>query len=90
MKKYLATYGWLIGLTILEVAVVLMGWPRMALVVFLIGASLAKALLIALFFMHLRSDRPVVWLLPGVPVLLALLFVGALFPDIVFHLTLRM
>ena len=48
------------------------------------------AWLIALFFMHLKFDRPAVWLLPGIPVLLGIAFVLALFPDIVWHATLRM
>jgi hypothetical protein len=47
-------------------------------------------LLIALYFMHLKFDRRVVWLLPGIPVVLGIVFVLALFPDIVFHLTARM
>ena len=89
-RTYLAIYSWLIGLTILEVGVVLAGWPRGAIVTILIATALAKALLIALYFMHLKFDRPVVWLLPGIPVVLGLVFVLALFPDVVFHLVHRM
>ncbi|MCM8794363.1 MAG: cytochrome C oxidase subunit IV family protein [Candidatus Omnitrophica bacterium] len=88
-KTYLAIYGWLMVLTILEVGIVLLGWPRAAIVIFLIGTALAKAMLIALFFMHLKFDRPAVWALPGIPVVLAVIFVATLFPDLVFHLALR-
>lgn len=87
---YIAIYGWLIALTVLEVGVVLAGWPRGAIAVFLVATALAKALLIALYFMHLKFDRRWVWLLPGIPVAIGIVFVLALFPDIVFHLTLRM
>lgn len=89
-RTYLAIYGWLVGLTALEVGMVLGGWPAVALVILLLSTAVAKALLIALFFMHLRFDHPAVWLLPGVPVAIGLLFILALFPDLVFHLTVRM
>ena len=87
---YLAIYGWLIGLTALEVGVVLAGWPQGAIVTLLVATALAKALLIALYFMHLKFDRPVVWLLPGIPVVIGIAFILALFPDVVFHLVQRM
>ena len=89
-RAYLAIYGWLLGLTALEVGVVLAGWPRVAIVTILIATALSKALLIALYFMHLKFDRPLVWLLPGIPVVLGIIFVLALFPDVVFHLVQRM
>jgi cytochrome c oxidase subunit 4 len=88
-RLYVAIFGWLIGLTVLEVSVVLLGWPAAAIVTLLVATALAKALLIALYFMHLKFDRRVVWLLPGIPVLLALLFVAMLFPDLVWHLPVR-
>ncbi|MBI3615171.1 MAG: cytochrome C oxidase subunit IV family protein [Candidatus Omnitrophica bacterium] len=87
---YLGIYGWLIGLTLLEIGVVLAGWPRGAIVTILIAAALAKALLIALYFMHLKFDRRIVWLLSGIPVVIGIAFVLALFPDVVFHLVQRM
>ena len=89
-RRYLGVYGWLLGLTTLEVAVVMAGWPQVAIVTLLVSTALAKALLIALYFMHLKFDRPVVWLLPGIPVLLGVFFIAMLFPDLVFHLVNRM
>ena len=89
-RTCLAIYGWLIGLTVFEVGVVLAGWPQDAIVTILIATALAKALLIALYFMHLKFDRPLVWLLPGIPVVLGIMFVLALFPDVVFHMVQRM
>lgn len=87
---YIAVYGWLIALTVLEVGVVLAGWPRTAIAVFLVATALAKALLIALYFMHLKFDRRWVWLLPGIPVAIGIVFILALFPDIVLHPVQRM
>jgi len=85
-RTYLVIYGWLIGLTALEVSVVMAGWPQGAIVTLLISTALAKALLIALYFMHLKFDHRAVWLLPGIPVVIGIVFVLALFPDVVFHL----
>ena len=87
-KDYCVIYGWLIGLTVLEVGVVMLEWPRMVLAILLVAAALAKTSLIVLFFMPLKFDKPLVWLLPGVPLALAIFFVGMLFPDIVFHASL--
>ena len=89
-RTYAAVYGWLLALTLLEVGVVLAHWPRVAVVTMLLGAALAKALLIALYFMHLKFDRRAVWWLPAVPVALALFFVLMICPDLVFHAVQRM
>ncbi len=89
-KTYLAIYGWLLALTALEVGVVLAGWPQAAVVTLLLATAAAKALLIALFFMHLKFEGFAMWLLPGLPLLIGLLLVLALFPDIAFHLTIGM
>ncbi len=83
-------YGWLIALTAVEVAVVMMKLPKIPGVIMMVGTTLGKSILIILYFMHLKFDRRLVWFLAGVPLLLAVLFVIALFPDIVFHKTLRM
>ena len=88
-RTYVAIYGWLLGLTVLEVSFVLAGWPPGAVVTVLIATALAKALLIALYFMHLKFDHPAVWWLPGIPVALGIVFVLALFPDLVWHLVNR-
>lgn len=84
-KNYFFIFGWLLALTVFEVGIVLAGWPRKALVIMLIATALAKAMLIALYFMHLKFDRRTVWLLPGIPVALAIFFVMMLFPDLVWH-----
>lgn len=89
-RTYVGIYGWLLGLTVLEVGVVMAHWPRRAIVILLVATALAKALLIALFFMHLKFDRKIMWILPGIPVALGLFFIAMLFPDLVFHLVYRM
>lgn len=84
-RHYFAIYAWLLGLTVLEVVIARMGLPKAALAILLVSTALGKASLIGLYFMHLKFDKPLVWLLPGVPVALAIFFVGMLFPDLVYH-----
>ncbi|MCG3205548.1 MAG: hypothetical protein KCHDKBKB_02270 [Elusimicrobia bacterium] len=81
-------YIWLVGLTLAEVAIAFVNMPKLAGTILLGGTTLAKTLMIGLYFMHLKHDRPVAWLLPVVPVLLAILFTAVLFPDMVYHLPL--
>ena len=76
-------FGWLVALTVIEVGFVYLHLPRPVLATLLIGSSVAKATLVALFFMHLRFERKLVHSLVILPVLLAAMFVLALFPDIV-------
>lgn len=86
-RSYWLAFAWLAILTVIEIGAVSIGFERRALVILIVGTALSKALLIALFFMHLKSENKIVWLLPGIPTLFAVIFVWALFPDMVYHLT---
>lgn len=86
-KTYFSIFGWLAFLTLLELIGAAMHMPRAALIIFILSTALGKALLIALYFMHLKFDTKWVWFLPGIPVLLGLIFIFGLFPDMVYHLT---
>ncbi len=86
-KTYFIIFGWLGFLTLLEIGAVMLNLERSALVIFIIGTALGKATLIALYFMHLKFESRLTWLLPIIPVLLGVIFVLGLFPDLVFHLT---
>ena len=82
-------YSWLVLLTLIEVGVVWAGLSKTAGAILMGGTTLGKVLMIGLYFMHLKDDQPIAWLLPVIPVALAVFFVIALFPDLVFHLPLR-
>ncbi len=84
-KQYLVAFGWLVALTVFEIAVASMHFPRAVLAILLVGSSLGKAMLIGLYFMHLKFESRLMWVLPGVPVVFAILFVFGIFPDIVYH-----
>lgn len=55
-KKYLFIFGWLAALTALEVGIVYVPMSKFSLVSGLIGLAVAKAGLVALYFMHLRYE----------------------------------
>lgn len=88
-KTFLWVFGWLVVFTVAELAAVGFGLPRAILVAALAGTALGKALLIALYFMHLKFESPLVWILPGLPIFFIFFLIGGLFPDMVWHLTWR-
>jgi len=54
--NYVAVWAGLAILTMVELAVVYLGLPRRVMVVSLIFLALWKAMLVALYFMHLRFE----------------------------------
>lgn len=84
----IVVYAWLIALTAIEVGILFVGIAQVPGTILLAGTTAAKLLLIGLFFMHVKYDSRLAWLLPAVPVLLAIFFLAMLFPDLVFHLPL--
>lgn len=89
-KVIFIIFGWLVLLTLLDLATVSLGLPKSAVTSFLVASAFAKIFLIALYFMDLKFEHPLTWLLPAIPVILGVVFILALFPDIVFHMTLKM
>lgn len=87
-RQAVMIYGWLIVLTLIEVGILMVGMAKAPGIILLAGTTLAKLLMIGLFFMHIKYDHPLAWLLPAVPLALAVFFVGMLFPDLVYHLPL--
>lgn len=72
---YMLIFGALAGLTALEVAVAFIGLPRVLTIYTLVLLALWKAVLVALYFMHLRFERLRVVLLAAVPIPLAFILV---------------
>ncbi len=54
--NYLVIFGALTALTALEVGVTFLPLPR---ILVLLPIALAKAALVAMYFMHLKTDRPI-------------------------------
>lgn len=87
VKTYIVAFAWLVIFTAAELFAAGSGIPRHALVAVILATALGKALLIALFFMHLKFENRLVWLLPGIPLFFIIAFVFGLCPDIAWHLT---
>lgn len=54
--NYWGIWAWLLGLTVVEVAISQAALPRSFLILVLVGLAIWKALLVALYFMHLRWE----------------------------------
>lgn len=55
--NYWAVWAGLAALTMVELGVAFLPWARQVIVTLLIGLALWKALLVALYFMHLRFEK---------------------------------
>jgi cytochrome c oxidase subunit 4 len=83
--NYFAVFGTLVVLTIVTVAAAFVETDN-ELVKVLIALSIAsvKAACVAFFFMHLKFEGKLIYLILLVPVLLCLLLVFALIPDVMY------
>jgi cytochrome c oxidase subunit 4 len=79
--NYMAIFWYLAVLTVLEIAVIFMGLPKIALGVLLCAMALAKAALVAMYFMHLKFETRTLGLVAITPLLIATLLVFVLLPD---------
>lgn len=91
-KPYFVIWGWLLGMTLLAlVAGEFMTTGALKALV-LVGTTLAKVILIAAFFMHLRTERLNLIMITFIPILLALIMFSFMSLDMretathVFHL----
>ena len=60
VKKYLAVFGALLVLTLVTVGVSYLQLPQAETVAVALVIATAKASLVAMFFMHLKGERPMV------------------------------
>ena len=84
--NYMAIFWWLLGLTIAELAVAYMGLPKPVMIAGLVGLAIAKAALVAMYFMHLRFERRTLGLIALTPPILLVMFVLVTFPDAAWRL----
>lgn len=79
--NYMAIFWWLAGLTVIELGVIFMPMSKLAIAVLLCALALAKASLVAMYFMHLRFETRTLALIAMVPLTIATLLVVLLLPD---------
>ncbi|MBI3291329.1 MAG: cytochrome C oxidase subunit IV family protein [Elusimicrobia bacterium] len=82
--SYWTIFGWLVFFTVLEVSAVYLGLPKAPLAIFLVSTAIAKAMLVALYFMHIRFEGRWVYWVTLLPLVVGAIFILALFPDIAF------
>jgi cytochrome c oxidase subunit 4 len=77
----MAIFWYLAVLTVVEIAVIFMPIPKLAIGVMLVAMACAKAALVALYFMHLRFETRTLGYIALTPVLIGALLVLVLLPD---------
>lgn len=89
-KIYVVTWFWLLVITLVELAIVLLRAPKVILATSLIIMALMKAALIVAYFMHLRYERLSLVYAVVVPmVFLAVVLFSFVAPDAVHVFNLR-
>ena len=83
---YWKIWAWLLVLTVLEVLASLkLTLPKGEMIVLLVGMAIVKAILVALYFMHLRWERVSLGITISLTLILALILVGANMMQWLFH-----
>ena len=74
---YMLIFGGLALLTAIELGVAFLPWPKRVIVLLLIGLAVWKAVLVALYYMHLRFEGNRLRILAVAPLPLAVILVTA-------------
>ena len=76
--NYMAVWGILLVLTIAEVGVAFFShMPKWLLILALLALALWKALLVALYYMHLKCEPKKLWLITVAPIPLIIILLSA-------------
>jgi len=84
--NYMLIFYWLAALTALEVGVTYAGLPKVLMIALLVGLAVAKAAMVAMYFMHLKFERMTLGLIALTPPLLLVMFVCITYPDTAWRL----
>ena len=68
-------------LTITEIAVVFAPLPKLSIGILLVGFALTKAIIVAMYFMHLKFEKSTLAVIAATPLVLCTLLMFALLPD---------
>jgi len=79
--NYLMIFWILATLTVLEIGVIFMPIPKMTINVLLGAMALAKAALVASYFMHLRFEARTLGVIAVTPLAIATLLIFVILPD---------
>ena len=83
--NYMAIFWWLLALTILEVLAGIPqaspAYPQLLKGALLVGMAVAKAVLVALYFMHLKFEKVALGFIAMIPLVLCVFVVLMVLPD---------
>ncbi len=79
--NYISIFWWLLALTILEIAVIYAPFARLFIIILLVGFALAKAALVAMYFMHLKFEKATLAMIAVTPLIICLFLILMLLPD---------
>ena len=82
--NYLLVWIWLVALVIVSITASFV-LPKSAALFLIFLVALIKAILVLLNYMHLKFERPVLYALVIIPLLIVAVLIFALFSDFVFH-----
>jgi len=81
--NYIAVFIWLTVLTVIEVAVIYLPLEKYVIAIALVGLAVSKATLVAIYFMHLKFEKKVLWWIAMVPAILCVFLILMLLPELV-------
>jgi len=81
-RRYIQVFAWLAVLTTIEIAVIYMPLPHLAVGFMLVILAATKAALVALYYMHLALEKRTLTYIALTPALLCVLLIFALLPDL--------
>jgi len=84
-SNYIRIFYILLVLTIVEVAIVYLGLPKILLAALLVIFAVWKAALVAMHFMHLKFEKRTLALVAITPFILCVFLILMLMPDIFPH-----
>lgn len=80
--NYMKIFWILLVLTVVEVAITFFGLPKLVLAALLVVLAVWKAVLVAMYFMHLKFERATLAMIAIVPFVLCVFLILMLLPDI--------
>jgi len=80
--NYMGVFYALTILTALEIGVTFLSISKLAIGIMLVGMALAKAILVAMYFMHLKFEKQTIGIIALTPLILCTLLIFALLPDL--------
>ncbi len=80
--NYIAVFAWLAILTVIEVGVIYVPISKLMIAAALVLLASVKAALVAIYFMHLKFEKVVIWWIAVIPAILCVFLILMLLPEL--------